>query len=247
MGVLDFRMKTFRLKQAREKADRMRAGALPLIAFYGKGKKKERERNRFYEDMAAAFNWPMRVTDPVPVLVPKSPKLDEVKQREGRGMALFGSKELPLLRVDANAAPLEWLMLHGHLQGVEDADGIATVRFQTAINFRSILVGAEPKGLRTVNFEGSGGGSQAPTIVNDMIIDCLKLLDECRKMVPPSTFDVLELVIYKDVWLWEKKTAAGAAVIIGKLHKGLDTIAKNWGALSPDEFNRRWKPKREQA
>lgn len=230
-GVLE------RLKKAKAKGGR--PGILPLIAFYGREPERERERNRMYAQIMQV----MKMPDAEPDALPETPA--------SRRNLLFIDLEDAVAIMDLNVSPIEYLVSEGEMETREDSDGIAGVRFSTAIRLRDLVAGVKNGGLRAPTLElidrSTAGGA-----IPGYQIDCGKILARLRAdMSEPWLFPMIESVVVEDDWLdlrhdgWlpneqRRSWRSRRRKTITALHYGLDVAAVTLGHLMWHALDARW-------
>lgn len=209
------------------KMDENRRGVLPLVAYYGREPKQEIARNAMYRQIETVMN-----------------------QAEARDITFFmGTRGIAM--VDANSSPIEYLVAKGEMDSSRDEEGMAGVRFHTALKIRELIDGAQVKVLRSPSLEGTGGGG-ASTSAGDIRgyqLDCMKLMDLLKKSLEKHwLWTLIELVAWSDDWMdirvgvkkLTPRQAAERSGTIEALHFALDNAAVILGYLPPEDLIERW-------
>lgn len=188
--------------------------------------------------------------------------------REGRSMHMMPIDQTQAVNINANAAPLEWLVSQNWLETKADPPGFAMLRFATALHFRDIVLGSQSGGLKAQAYEGGGGGF-GPRLVSDYALDCMASVSAVRQKLQPGLFHLLQQVVVDDQWVWEpavervlsrlptKVPATPKArrryekmrralikkrrdPILRRLHKAIDAAAVVLEYMSEGEYASRW-------
>lgn len=227
-----------RLKKAKAQVTiDLRAGILPMSAYYGRDPKSEEMRNKMYAAIERAMAF-------------KEPDQD-FKGRYHR-YALVDLKDAIAI-VNSASSPIEFLVSKGELETTADEDGMSGVRFHAAIRLRDLLEGSQVNGIKSPSFSGGGGGGGGkPVDIRGYQLDCMKLMANVkRKMPEPWLFKLLESVVFQDDWLDllpvedqnEKRAEAkrkNRQKTIQALHYALDMASLTLGYIGEDDFSQRW-------
>lgn len=153
--------------------------------------------------------------------------------------------------MNANSSPVEFLVTNGDMEFGQDEDGMAGVRFHTAIRFRDLVAGAQVKALKSANLEATGGGGLGPADILSYQMDCRKHLARIRKAVGAEwVYSTLEAVVVFDEWLdlWPEPARIDRRGVkrkqrlktIAALHYGLDVVGERLGYMNWSVFTKRW-------
>lgn len=226
-----------RLKKVKElESEALKPGVLPLIAYYGRGEELNVQRQRMYE-MISRVMAAGTITNEI--------------SGSARDRRSFLDVSDAVTILNAQASPLEFLVSNGELELGEDEDGMGGVRFHTAIRFRDLVQGAQVKGLKSANLEGTGGGGFGPTDIVSYQVDCRKILQRVRNAVGEDWLcQMLEAVVVMDEWLdlWPESRKTDKRGIKRKqrlktilaLHYGLDAVGRSLGYMNEAAFKQRW-------
>lgn len=251
-SIIKRRLKSLAQRRADEQAAKERARArarerreqgfvpqpaivLPLDAYYAREPAFEAERARFYTHCARIFGlsgWHLH-----------GPSIEMAAEigygdRE-RDVQRLGSDSAA--NIDIMAAPVEWLVAKRRLETREDESGIGLVRYSVALRLRDTWSGADIAGLKSQDVEASGGGGGG-RLPSDYKIDCIKALAGLRRAMSPHHYTLLEAVVARDEWVWERrKTPAARLAVILELHVAIDHAALRFGLISTSQFVQRWK------
>jgi hypothetical protein len=188
--------------------------------------------------------------------------------RDGREMQMMPIDRTQAVNINANAAPLEWLVSQNWLETKADPAGFAMLRFAVALHFRDAVRGSQSGGLKAQTYEGGGGGF-GPRLVSDYALDCMGAVSAVRAKLHPGLYRLLHMVVVEDVWMWEADAARiekrlprrrpsqpddakrfdrmrrrllklRRGRILTKLHKAIDGAAVVFGYMSEPEYRARW-------
>lgn len=219
-----------------KKAKAERRGALPLIAFYGRESEQERRRNRFYHELRLAMSMPEAEADALP----------DIRSRRS---LLFIDLNDSIAILDVNASPLEFVASRGEMETEQDDDGMAGVRFHTALRMRDLVDGAQVKGMRSPALEGSGGGGGGASVdIPAYRLDCMGRLRRIRSAMADGWISrLVEDVVVGGVWFNLRPTEDASAAekadreaTLRALHYGLDVAGVTLGHMAARSFRVRW-------
>lgn len=231
-----------RLEAARREKRALAAGALPLVAFYGREPALERRRGEFYAAMAKAYGWAEWKQRPAK----KARAIASEPGRDGRPAHITRIGIDQAFPVDMNAAPLEFLYGKGLLQTPRDVHGTAYRRLSAGLRFRSLIEGAEICGLRTASFDGAGGGSPTGLQPGEYKMECIRFLSVMRGPedaggMPADLLSLLEGVVYFDRWTWEGRKGKQRAMMLDEIRKALDRVSVPLRLMTTSGFDQRWR------
>ncbi|MDR6954172.1 hypothetical protein J2X65_003540 [Ancylobacter sp. 3268] len=223
-GILD------RLKRVKAGASApMKRGVLPLVAFYGREPESEAMRRKMYD----AIERVMAMDDA------RLPADTPVRQHH---MLLDWGDAVGILNVDAS--PIELLVYRGELETPLDDEGMAGVRFYSAVRFRDLHSSAGGRGYKSFSLERVDGGG-ASSDLSGYQLDCIKHIERIRAAMPkPWLYPMFEAAVVRDQWFdlrAEHDNGDGRRDrTISALCFGLDVVAVELGNLNRAGFKRRW-------
>lgn len=245
---------------------------MPLSFYYGQDSVEGRDaafmrrRATFYALCARVFGFEGWRFDQYSHEISLASEIAE--GRDGRGLHIMPIDRTQAVNINANAAPLEWLVSQNWLETKADPSGFAMLRFATALHFRDIVLGSQSGGLKAQAYEGGGGGF-GPRLVSDYALDCMYSVSVVRQRLRPALFHLLQQVVVDDVWVWEAAvqralsrlparvpTAPKARrrydrmrkalikkhrdPILLQIHRAIDAAAVVLEYMSNDEYRARW-------
>lgn len=230
-----------RLEAARREKRALAAGALPLVAFYGREPALERRRGEFYAAMAKAYGWPEWKQRPAR----KARAIASEPGRDGRPAHITRIGIDQAFPVDMNAAPLEFLYGKGLLQTPKDVHGTAYRRLSAGLRFRSLIEGAEICGLRTASFDGAGGVRSIGLQPGEYKMECIRFLSVMRGPedaggMPAHLLTLLEQLVYRDRWVWENLRGKERTIMFDEIRKALDRASVPLRLMTRSAFDQRW-------
>lgn len=251
MSSIATRIKSLRLRKEREHVEAIRNRVLPLSAYYGQKEDREARRAQFYAQCASQFKWDAnRVLDPL--CVDMAPPVEPEAGFGGRGRSSVKIDRTHSMIIDRNAAPFEFLSSSGLLKSKDDPIGLEQTRFSAGMRLRSLMMGAEPKGMNTVDLEAIGGGSCSGFSPTEYMIECMKHLERVRHELDDGNrkyatiwresrfYLLLERLIYRDDWSVIEVPKSQRKAVVNAIHYGLDCLSLMWGFIESKEFSRRW-------
>lgn len=144
--------------------------------------------------------------------------------------------------INVNAAPLEFLIGMGLLAKRSDYPHAASIRRSVGENIRDVIHGSQVSGLKSQNFESTGGGSNnaGAKPLSEYKTACIQELVWLRGKVPTRYFRLLEDVCYRDRWIWREKSAGKHDAVIESIQRAMDRVALEYRYITAKTYRDRW-------
>ena len=115
-------------------------------------------------------------------------------------------------------------------------------RTDAGLMFRTVLEESQLGGLKSQNFDATGGGSGGLGMaIPARIFEARSKIDALKKMMATEDFRALESLLLKDVFIWEKvESKIAKGIVLEDIRRGLDAIAVFQNLLTPQDFKFRW-------
>ncbi len=148
-------------------------------------------------------------------------------------------------------SPLELLFERGLLADQEEAKagkvGAVTVgnalrRFEAGVRMRGYLVSAYSSGLKTQNFDSTGGGSGAGAgvVIHAVVAEALDNVRRFKGMIFPEEFRMIEEMLRADRFVWEVPASHARTIILDDVRRTLDAASVFFDMMTADDFRARW-------
>lgn len=182
----------------------------------------------------------------------RPPEVTQTGGRDGRGLNLLSMDRSRTMLIDQNAAPFEYMSSSGLLRLKSDPDGFEQTRFSAGMRLRSLMIGAEPRSLKTVELDGMPSGQGGINHIGDFKLDCMHELNRVRSTLDDGLskyrtiwresqlYRLLEKLVYLDDWTVIEVTPKKREAVVKAIHYGLDCLALLWGMITTREFEQRW-------
>jgi len=218
-------------------------------------------RGRFY-DMAERH---LRDCPPTPSKAKGKKKRDKKAETKPEQTEIDG-KPVEIARTGAGEAinhaadALQWLIRKDHLRSpvphnlrLNERDRLLTIshaeavkRTDTAQKLAGIFEKAAIAPLRSPDFEAVPGGSFGPRSISLTKLQCIGILAELGRDIPPACLRLLEAIICRNEFPWHGAGKADQRRIMAEIRMAIDfasfSLDKHHGRseMTEDEVVRRW-------
>lgn len=209
---------------------------VPLAAFYRRSDEAEAQRLKMYDAVERLCR--MRPARPLPK-----------EGRDGAPLHLQPSSD-GLKILDAQSAPLEWLIFTDKLHDEAMCQQISTIRADAGFSFRAEMSTAEVSGLRSPDLLGIPSGASGPRTLSEFKLEAIFSIGQLREDMPDRLFKLLEAVVWHDEWVFRRNPKAtnikaGQKIscdikVLGEVLCSLDCAAVHFHQLPLTEFRDRW-------